>query len=217
MIEFALESSTLRFEFGCERFVRKDFFDGGLGVVEIAADSRNVYVIALLRHHLKFLQFAYAFDRIEYDNVGTHNARKPFERGFARIAACCDQNKRFFGFADRFLAAGEKVRQKRERDVFERVSRTVPEFENTEVFFEHYEGRGIAVKAGVRLFRVLVKIAGEFGKIFADNERRTLVVTHIPHLVEIGFRYFGEGGGYEKSALFRESFHYGLRAADFEF
>ena len=79
-------------EFVANFFVAEDFFNAGLRVVEVAADSRDVDVVAGLSDHLQTLNFADAAVGIEDHDFCLWNICKTSQGRLARVARCCNED-----------------------------------------------------------------------------------------------------------------------------
>ena len=163
------------FETFYDFFVVENTLDRRLCVVEIAFYTANVNVGAFLRDHLHTLHLAHSVRRIKHEHVRAFDVLKSFERGFAGVAACCRQNESLLVKSELFLACGEQIWQNRERDVLERTSRAVPQFEHIKSVLDFYQrANGIVVKTIVRSFRVAQKfLEGKLVHIQRQDFRRT--------------------------------------------
>ena len=117
-----------------EGAVIEDGLDGGLAVVEVAAEAEYGEVLPRLRDHLQLLQGRDAGVRVVHADAGVGAVGETVERRLARVAAGRHQDEEVqVGGAPgvRLLQRlGEEQRHALERHVLERERRAVPELEH---------------------------------------------------------------------------------------
>lgn len=99
--------------------IAENLLHAGLRIVEIAANRKNMCVVALLRDHLALLHLADAIAGIEYDDLCARHIRKSLQRSLAGIAGGRRQNADFGGFSLLFARSRHQIWQNRKRHVLE--------------------------------------------------------------------------------------------------
>ena len=100
--------------------IAENLLHAGLRIVEIAANRKNMRVVALLRDHLALLHLADAITGIEYDDLCARHIRKSLQRSLAGIAGGRRQNADFGGFSLLFARGRHQIWQNRKCHVLER-------------------------------------------------------------------------------------------------
>ena len=104
----------------------EDLLDTGLRIVKIATHRADVYIAALLRHHLQALCLADAALGIEYQHARSGNVLKPFQRGLARVTRCSDENIDLLGLTRLAQGIAHQMREHLQGNILKRHRRPVP-------------------------------------------------------------------------------------------
>ena len=184
--------------------IGKDLLDRGLSVVEVAADSADIDVVALLRCHLVLLHGGYAVDRVKDDDLGMIDVLKALERRLAGIAGGRDQNDRVLAAACLLQGLGEKMRQNLQRHILEGAGGAVPKLQEIQLSAVEIDRRD---RSGILRAELLDGIGavdavgdlllGEIGQVLCDNTFCPVLIGHREHRFKLLFGDLREALGHK--------------------